>query len=105
ASIDDQSDGAEQFITKPSQISERIVVVPPDLFRQPFAVKRPALYVRGERQHFAKLRNAFELLRGGELPIMYGHAQMICVFRDAPDWNGIHVARMREKNPGTAAIH
>ncbi len=62
ACIDDQPNRAEKFVTEASQVSEWIVVVPSDLFRQPFAVERPALYVRGEREYFAKLWKAFEFL-------------------------------------------
>src|SRR5207248_3234898 len=103
--IDDQSDRAEKFVTKTSQISEWIVVVPPDLFRQPFAVKRPAFDVSREWQYFAKLWNAFELLGRGELPMMSRHTLMICECRHAPFWHFIHVAQVREKDAGTAAIH
>ena len=46
ARIDDQPNRAEKFVTEASQVSEWIVVVPSDLFRQPFAVERPAFYVR-----------------------------------------------------------
>src|SRR5436189_3455361 len=47
--INHQSYCAEKLVTKASQVSKWIVVVPPGLFCQPLAVKRPAFHVRGKR--------------------------------------------------------
>src|SRR6476660_7090272 len=105
ARVDDQPNRPEELVTEASQVSEWIVVVPSDLFRQPFAVERPALYVRGERQHFAKLWKAFELLGRGELPMVSRHSLMIRECWHAPFGHFIHVTQVREKNPGPAAIH
>src|SRR6266513_4859378 len=105
ACVDDQSDRPEKFVTKASQVSERIVVIPSALFGQPFAVERPAFDVSGKRQHFSKLWNAFEFLGGRELPVMSRDTLMICECRHAPFWHFIHVAQIREENSRSAAIH
>src|SRR6476619_6202508 len=105
ASIDDQANRAEKFVTEASKVSEWIVVVPSDLFRQPFAVEGPALHVRRKRDYLAKLRNALELLRSGDLPMVTGDALMIRECWHAPFGHLVHVPQVREKDSRTTAIH
>ena len=58
--INHQSYCPEKLVTKASQVSKRIVVVPSRLFRQPFAVQGSAFYVGSERNDLSKLRKVFE---------------------------------------------
>src|SRR5262249_14260281 len=105
ARIDNQANGTENFLTKASQVSKRIVVVPPDLFRQPFAVKRPAFHVSCKRNDLAKLWNAFEFLGRRDLPMMSRDALMISECWHAPFGHFAHVAEVREENSRAAAVH
>ena len=89
--INDQPYTAEKFVPEASQVSKRIVVVPPGLFCQPFAVKRPSFHVGGERNHFAKLWNTLELLGGGDLPMMSWYAFVIRKGRHTPFGHFVHV--------------
>src|SRR5262249_15586705 len=75
------------------------------LFRQPFAIERPALHVRRKRDYLAKLRNAFELLRSGDLPMVTGNALMIRERWHAPFRHLVHVPQVSEEDSWTAAIH
>ena len=61
--IDDQTHRAEKFVPQTAEVAERVLFVPANLFRKPFAVKGPTFRVSSERNDFAKLRHAFEFLR------------------------------------------
>ena len=50
--------------------------------------------------YLAKLRNAFELLRSGDLPMVAGDALMIRECWHAPFGHFVHVPQVREENPG-----
>src|SRR6266508_1152514 len=105
AGINYQSHRAEKLVTQTPEVSKRVVVVPPRLFCQPLAVKRPGFHVRSKRNYFPKLRNAFEFLCCGDLPMMSWYAFVIRQCRHAPFGHLVHVAEVREENPRPGAIH
>ena len=105
ARIDDQPNRTEKFVTEASQVSEWIVAVPSGLFRQPFALERPALHIRRKGDDLAKLRNAFELLCSRDLPMVTGDALMIRECWHAPLGHLVHVPQVRKEDSRTAAVH
>src|SRR6059036_3498230 len=96
AGINYQSHRTEKLVTQTPEVSKRIVVVPPRLFCQPLAIKRPAFHVRSKRNYFPKLRNSFEFLRRGDLPMMSRHTFVVRQSRHAPFGHFVHVAKVRE---------
>src|SRR2546430_17026631 len=105
AGINYQTHRAEKLVTQTPEVSKRVVVVPPRLFCQPLAIKRPAFHVRSKRNYFPKLRNAFEFLCRGDLPMMSWHTFVTCQCRHAPLGHLVHVAKVREENPRPGPIH
>ena len=53
----------------------------------------------------AKLRNAFELLRSRDLPMVTGDALMIREGWHAPFGHLVHVPKVREEDSRAAAVH
>src|SRR5439155_5962249 len=99
AGINYQSHRAEKLVAQASQVAKWIVVVPPCLFCQPLAVKRPTFHIRCKRNYFPKLRNSCEFLRRRNLPMMPGHTFVIRQRRHAPFGHFVHVTKVREKYP------
>src|SRR2546430_2551723 len=105
ACINYQSHRAEKLVSQPSQVAERLVLVPSRLFCEPLAVKCPAFHVCSKRNYFPKLRYRFEFLCCGYLPMVSGHAFVICEGWHAPFRHFVHVPKVREEDPRPGAVH